>query len=275
METMIGASARRAAWLLAAIAIGFALLAAQVDRTSAQSAPSIQVSKTEVNPEGDTITVTGTGFLPSLATGTRPPFAGQPGGVYIAFGAFADVWKPSEGAPSSARPTTPMGEGGSALIWAVPEAQRDTIGRDASVALNPDGSFVATLTVERDYEGALPDGNYGVYTYAGSGAIQPLFETFTPITFTAQASPTAPASPTADPSPTTPAATPTTPAASPTAPAASPTSATVAPGAPTTGDSAGTTSGSMTSMYLLIAGAALLVGSTGLAVASAKVNRRD
>lgn len=273
MATML---ARRAGWMIVALAVGMALMAAQMSESNAQGAPSVQVSKTEVNPDGDTITVTGTGFLPSLATGTRPPLAGQSGGVYIAFGAFADVWKPSEGAPSSARPTTPMGQGGSALIWAVPEAARDIIGRDASVTLNPDGSFTATLTVERDYEGALPDGNYGVYTYAGSGAIQPLFETFTPITFTAQASPTAGASPTTPASPTAPAASPTAPAASPTAPAASPTSATtVAPGAPTTGDSVAATDGSMASVYLLIAGAALLLGSTGLVVASAKVNRRD
>lgn len=146
------------------------------------AAPTLQLSKVVVNPDGDTITVTGSGFLPSMATGTRPPLAGKPAGVYIAFGAFADNWKPSAGAPSSARPSLPQADGG--IRWAVLEGDRAIIGMQDSVTLNPDGSFVATVTVQRGYDGALPDGNYGIYTYPGSGAIQPAFETFTAITFT-------------------------------------------------------------------------------------------
>jgi hypothetical protein len=145
-----------------------------------QGSPKITLSKTVVNPAGDTITVTGTGFLPSMAMGTRPPLAGQPAGTYIAFASFAADWKPSAGAPGSARPTD-----GANLRWAVPEASRDLVGRDASVTLNPDGSFTAVITVRRDYPGALANGNYGIYTFPGSGGVQPLFETFTPVTFSA------------------------------------------------------------------------------------------
>lgn len=152
--------------------------------------PSVQLSKTVVNPDGDTITVTGSGFIPELAVGTRPPLAGKPAGVYVAFGAFAGNWKPSAGAPSSARPAYSQSEGG--LRWAVLEADRAIVGVSDSVTLNPDGTFTATITVKRGYDGALAGGNYGIYTYPGSGAVQPLFETFTAVTFSGDsASPTA------------------------------------------------------------------------------------
>ncbi len=253
MQSIVSASARRAGWLLAATVLGFGLFAAQVAPSSAQSTPSVQVSKTEVNPAGDTITVTGTGFLPTLATGTRPPLAGQSGGVYIAFGSFANTWKPSEGAPGSTRPTTAIGAGG-ALIWAVPEAARAIVGENASVTLNPDGSFTATLTVVRGYEGALADGNYGIYTYAGSGAVQPLFETYTPITFTGGAQPTAPA--TAQPT---------------TAPSTAPTQ--VAPAPPPTGNATLAETSRDGAMYLAIGGIVLLMGSTVLVAATARSRR--
>ena len=63
------------------------------------------VSKsTGLNPAGETITVTGSGFVPADgAKGSRPPLAGKFGGAYIVFGTFADNWKPSKNAPSSAR----------------------------------------------------------------------------------------------------------------------------------------------------------------------------
>lgn len=259
MQSFVGASARRATWLIVAIAVGFAVFAAQAANTSAQATPSIQVSKTEVNPDGDTITVTGTGFLPDLAVGTRPPLAGQPAGVYIAFGSFANVWKPSEGAPSSARPTTPMGQGGSALIWALPPAGRAIIGEEATVLLNPDGSFEATLSVQRDYEGAIADGNYGIYTYAGSGAVQPLFETYTPITFVGGAEPTVPA--TAEPTSSA---------------TAQPTSApTQTPGAPPTGNALVTTEGTAAATYLAVLGVLMLIGSGVAVAATVRIDRRS
>ncbi len=149
--------------------------------------PRVTLSKTVVNPAGDTITVTGVQFYPELVLGTRPPLAGQPAGTYIAFGAFAENWKPSAGAPSSSRPT--FAEGG--LIWAVPAASRPIVGMDTSVTLNPDGTFTAVIKVKKDYTGALANGRYGIYTYPGSGTTQPLYETFTPITFSE--SPTTPA----------------------------------------------------------------------------------
>lgn len=235
---------------------------------SQAGAPAVQLSKTVVNPAGDTITVTGTGFLPSLSIGTRPPLAGQPAGAYIAFGAFADVWKPSAGAPSSARPTMTSVDGG--LLWAVPQASRAIVGEADSVTLNPDGSFTATLKVKKDFAGALPTGNYGIYTYPGSGAVQPLFETFTPVTFTAitpiatsSASPSATASTTAVPS--------ASPSASATTVATAPATATAAPKPPTVGTGAPGGTSFPVSAGLFVAGSVLLAVAGAMAISRRKI----
>jgi hypothetical protein len=156
---------------------------------AAPAVPEVSVSKTEVNPAGDTITVTGTGFDSSTTLGTRPPLSGQPAGTYVVFGTFADSWQPSLGstlAPSSNRRGMSSASGGQK--WAVPAASMATIGGTAggAIELTPEGTFTATLNVKRDFTTGLPAGfNYGVYTYPGSGATNAAFETYTPITFTA------------------------------------------------------------------------------------------
>ncbi|TAK70659.1 MAG: hypothetical protein EPO13_01945 [Actinomycetota bacterium] len=144
---------------------------------------SVTLSKNTFDPAGDTVTVTGTGFFPTV-NGTRPPLNGVPGGVYVVFGKFADVWQPTAGAPGSARSASPASAGGTK--WAVPAASMATIGGAAAgaIELNPDGSFTATLNVKEAYTASVPaTGNYGIYTYGGSGANSTGYETFTPITF--------------------------------------------------------------------------------------------
>lgn len=215
-----------------ATATATATTTATATPTTPAAQPMITLSKTTVNPDGDTITVTGSGFLPSMSIGTRPPFAGQEAGFYVAFGAFADNWRPSEGAPSSARPTMAQDSGG--LKWVIGPAGRAILGEAATVLLNEDGTFTATITVQRGYEGALADGNYGIYTYPGSGAVQPLFETFTPVSFTT----------------------------APTSTATTPATATTAPKPPTTGDGL---AGSSLPMLPLLAAGAIVIASAGAA----------
>ncbi|TBN57602.1 hypothetical protein EYE40_09505 [Glaciihabitans arcticus] len=148
----------------------------------AADAPTISVSKsTGLNPLGDTITVTGTGFLPSTDTnGARPPLAGKFSGAYVVFGKYPDNWKPSAGVSSSLRKN-------GATKWAVLAEDVETIGGAAggAVTLNADGSFTAEITVAKGFTGEPATGNYGIYTYGGSGAVVPAFETFTPISFQA------------------------------------------------------------------------------------------
>ncbi|HLR84849.1 MAG TPA: hypothetical protein VK059_07850, partial [Nocardioidaceae bacterium] len=147
----------------------------------AVATPSVTVSDTSLTARGKhRITVKGTGFDPSAATGTRPPLAGKPGGAYVVFGKFAKKWRPSNGASASARPAA-------AQKWAVLADDMATIGgaEAGAVELKPDGSFTAELTVSKraaDNE-ANGAGRYGIYTYAGSGAVEPSYETMTRIRF--------------------------------------------------------------------------------------------
>jgi hypothetical protein len=147
--------------------------------------PQVEVSRLQLSADGaTTVTVTGTGFDPSAATGLYPPLAGKASGVYVAFGRFAETWRPSEGVTSAARPAA-------SVYWAVPAESLTAIGGAASggILLGADGSFTATFTVSQATADAaavakgLVGGNYGIYTYPGGGAAQPAYETYTELTF--------------------------------------------------------------------------------------------
>jgi hypothetical protein len=143
--------------------------------------PEVVVSKTQnVDPASETVTVTGSGFLPNgtATLGTRPPLSGRFTGVYVAFGKYADVWKPTENAATAARSN-------SDVKWAVSAADLATIGgaEAGAVEVEADGTFETTLILRKNYTGAPVTGNYGVYTYPGGGAKYAAFETYTPITF--------------------------------------------------------------------------------------------
>lgn len=153
--------------------------------------PKVTVGATSFLPDGSqTVTVTGTGFDPSLATGTRSPLAGRPAGAYVAVGKFAAAWRASAGAPSSARKTMTGAQGG--LKWAVLEQDQAAIGGAAggAVVLSPNGDFSTTLTVDKAQLDAIATDpslvNYGIYTYPGSGGSAAAYETYTPITFAKQ-----------------------------------------------------------------------------------------
>ncbi|MDF2492681.1 MAG: hypothetical protein K0Q58_1259 [Microbacterium sp.] len=123
--------------------------------------PTVTVSKTTgLDAEGETVTVTGSGFVANApaTSGARPPLAGRFAGAYVVFGSFADVWQPTAGAPSSARKTFDT-------KWGVLASDMAAIGGPAAgaIEITPEGTFSTTLTVS-EAEGALADGNWGVYT---------------------------------------------------------------------------------------------------------------
>ncbi|AWB88424.1 HtaA domain-containing protein [Salinibacterium hongtaonis] len=154
--------------------------------------PKVTVSKTTgLNPAGETITVSGTGFSPadsSSVVGTRPPLAGLWSGAYVVFGSFKDVWKPSESAPTAARESlSQRWLLTQDVIDAVDPRFKAAVLAEAAV-LNADGSFSFQMTVAES-SAALSDGNYGIYTYAGSGATYAPFETYTPLAFGAPTPP--------------------------------------------------------------------------------------
>lgn len=155
--------------------------------------PTVTVSQTTGLQAGDIVTVTGTGFTARAGTtadGTRPPLSnGSFGGVYIAFGRYADVWKPSAQAASSTRKNAP---GAASVKWAVHSADLATIGgaNAGGIVVDPTtGNFTAQITVDDNFTNMPSTGNFGIYTYGGGGTKPAAFETYTPITF---ASPTPP-----------------------------------------------------------------------------------
>jgi hypothetical protein len=146
--------------------------------------PAVNVSKASgLDPAGETVTVTGSGFDPVTNVGTRPPLAGQPTGVYLVFAKLGEPWRPSVGAPSTARTVLDQ-------KWVLPAASRtvlDPAGTNPDyVELGADGMFSATLDVIAVTEGVADCAvdTCGVITYAAGGAVNAAHELFTPLSFT-------------------------------------------------------------------------------------------
>ena len=144
--------------------------------------PRVTVSKSVLSEDGEhEITVSGTGFKDDSVVASRPPLAGKNPGIYVILGKFADEWKPSAGAASSARKVISQ-------YWAVDAEDMATIGGTArgAIELAADGSFTTTFIVSKaqiDEVAGDVEGNVGIYTYAGGGATHAAWETYQPITF--------------------------------------------------------------------------------------------
>jgi hypothetical protein len=175
-----------------------ALIASGAISIPANAAPgdkaTITVSRTSgLNPDGETITITGSGFLENapLTSGTRLPLNGTFSGFYVSFGKFQDTWEPSTGAPIGNRKA--VQNDGTRTKWLVPAANLASIGGVANggAELATDGTFTVTLNVSKILLNSSKTlvfdettiGNYGIYTYGASGANYAPFETYTPILF--------------------------------------------------------------------------------------------
>lgn len=147
--------------------------------TCSSATPVLEVDRdlSSLDPAGEVVTITGRGFTTTGNLGTRPPLLGQPGGVYVTFGRFADVWKPSAGAPSSARQIAVQ-------KWALPEPSYSTLnplGTNPDVVLmDGEGCFTAQILVS-PVAGTNP--NLGIAVYPGSGAVNAAEEFFLPVGF--------------------------------------------------------------------------------------------
>lgn len=141
--------------------------------------PRVTVSKTTGLHVGDTIIVSGAGFAPTSGNGTRPPLSGRPSGSYVTFGRFQDVWQPSAGstaAPASSRHVISQ-------RWALPEPSftyaSTTFPNPAYTPIDEYGTF--TVEVEITSLGTATSGNYGIYVYPGSGAVNATYELSVPL----------------------------------------------------------------------------------------------
>jgi hypothetical protein len=161
--------------LAAAVAMALTAAACVPPPTSTTEGAELTVSKsTGLDPAGEVITVTGTGFTTTGNLGTRPPLYNQPGGVYVVFGSFGESWRPSQG--GSQRQVIDQ-------FWALFGSSYDTItalGTGETVQMNTDGSFSVDILVSAE------EGTYdtlAIATYAGSGAVNSGEEILVPLEF--------------------------------------------------------------------------------------------
>jgi hypothetical protein len=185
---MFTSTARRLRTALLVATLGVTAFAAPVvastDVSASAGASAEVVGSTRISSIGTTlVTVKGEGFT-NLAVGNRPPLAGRPTGVYVVFGRFDDNWKPSAGAPASARRTVL-----SSQRWALPAASRpfvDPTGVSPEViTMGADGSFTAQVPVSM-IDGT---GKYAIAVYPASGAINAAHEFLIELTFASPFSP--------------------------------------------------------------------------------------
>jgi hypothetical protein len=170
----------RAAVIGAALGLtAFAVPARAATDSSAAAGPKAEVvGSTRISSIGTTlVTVKGEGFT-NLSVGSRPPLAGRATGVYVVFGRFDANWKPSAGAPASARRTVLASQ-----RWALPAASRpfvDPTGVSPEViTMGADGSFTVQVPVSA-IDGT---GTYAIAVYPASGAINAAHEFLIPLTF--------------------------------------------------------------------------------------------
>jgi len=143
--------------------------------------PGVGVTPTtDVVYEGATLTVSGSGIDPDANVYADGPLVGEPAGIEVAFGRFAEAWQPSASAPDEAREVLVSKR-------VVPEATRtllEGLGVPSSslATLNADGTFETTLDVA---PGGTSAGAYAVATYAAGGTPNASHEFLTPVTFAA------------------------------------------------------------------------------------------
>lgn len=155
------------------------------------------VGSTQLHP-GDAVVVKGTGFDPNANTSGLPvPVPpGAPHGTFVTFGAFSPHWKPSKGAPESAR-TTVRAQTKWALsrdaLNRVPDApfdMRRTV-RQQWVELTPAGAFTARITLATPKE--IPaNGRWGIYTFGAANAVNASQELMVPLNYSTDPGPNTP-----------------------------------------------------------------------------------
>ena len=157
------------------------------------------VGDTRLHP-GDQVVVKGTGFDPNANTAGGLPVPVPPGvphGTFVTFGAFSPNWRPSKGAPESARTTvraqTKWALSRNALnrVPDVPFDMRRTV-RQQWVELGRSGEFTARITLATPK--AVPaGGRWGIYTFGAAGTVNAAQELRVPLNYSTDAGPNTPA----------------------------------------------------------------------------------
>ena len=161
-------------WLATVTAALVALSGLALAPTAASAAdpatPKIELSTNLLDPAGDTLTVTGTGFdagyvgLPVVygcANG-----ATAPKGVYVQVGWIKDTWRPSQGGANN---TDRKGNISGLNTWFADQDLNCRAPGKWTIAADGTASFTQTFTVTQAAIGALPEGaRYAVFTHGGA-----------------------------------------------------------------------------------------------------------
>ncbi|MFT4232118.1 MAG: S-layer homology domain-containing protein [Leucobacter sp.] len=168
-----------AAGAAALVAISGAALAPTA--AFAADAPTITLSKSVLNPDGDVITVTGTGFdtsakgLASYYGCENPTTASK--GFYVQLGWIKDTWRPSTGGVNN------TDRKGGLSTWFADDTNCVAPAR-WTVAEDGTASFKTSFTVTKAALGELPEGaRYAVFTSGAGGGTQPANEVSADLTF--------------------------------------------------------------------------------------------
>lgn len=157
------------------------------------------VGATPLHP-GDHVVVKGTGFDPNANTAGGLPVPVPPGvphGTFVTFGAFSPNWRPSKGAPESARTTVraqtkwALSQDALNRVPDVPFDMRRTV-RQQWVELSRSGSFTARITLATPT--TIPTaGRWGIYTFGAAGTLNGAQELMVPLDYSTAAGPNTPA----------------------------------------------------------------------------------
>lgn len=155
-------------------AAGFTRSSAAKLTVAVPAAPTVRVSRTTGLADGETVTVTGSGFDPAANRGV---------GVYLAFG------------PAQDEPWANAGSFG-ATLWVKPAPVSGT----RQVELRPDGTFTAELALPAAYTGGTGavdcrTAACGLFTFAAHGSTDRTYDTYTPVTFKTTGGPGDPGGP--------------------------------------------------------------------------------
>ena len=134
----------------------------------APAVPQLSISKTELDPSGDTLTVTGTGFE-ATAKGLPVYYgcaeaADAPQGFYVQIGWVGANWKPSTGGKNK------VDRLGAENTWVADKDKNCQAPTQWTIAADGTASFEHTFEVTEAKLGALPEGaRYAVFTHGLTG----------------------------------------------------------------------------------------------------------
>ena len=186
MTAQKGTRKKLSAWLAtttaALVAVSGLALAPSSAFAADPATPTIELSKTQLRPDGDTLTITGKGFDASFK-GLAAYYgcadgANAPKGFYVQVGWIKDTWRPSQGGANN------VDRKGGPNTWFADKDLNCVAPSKWTIDADGTASFSTTFEVTKDELGVVPEGGrYAVFTNGGGGGTQAVNEVSKDISF--------------------------------------------------------------------------------------------